>query len=63
MPTWIRVKDPSTGHEFDVSSEAELQDGLEVLTDYPENSGTTAVARPAKHRVTKAGKTATTKES
>lgn len=59
MPTWLRVRSKSTGHEFDVAPTA-LRDDHEVLKDYPENSGTTALPRPAKHRVSKGRPAAST---
>lgn len=57
MPEWVRCRDRDTGHEFDLSPEdIRVQDGsVEVLKDYPENSGLTAQPRPAKYRVDKAG--------
>lgn len=57
MPVWLRCRDKDTGHEFDLSPEdIRIADGsVEVLTDYPENSSSTARPRPAKHRVDKAG--------
>ena len=58
MPTWVRCRDPDTGHEYDLSDrDARVRRGLvEVLTRYPRNAGTGARPRPAKHRVDKAGR-------
>jgi hypothetical protein len=58
---FVRVKDLSTGHEFDVPEEAVDPEAYEVLTDYPPNEA--GIPRPAKHRTTKAAqpKKATTK--
>lgn len=58
MPTWIRVRDETTGHEIDIHP-ASLRPGLVELTDYPPNTGPDARPRPAKHRVAKNGSTAT----
>ncbi|WBQ03023.1 hypothetical protein [Kribbella sp. CA-293567] len=57
-PTWIRVKDVDTGHEFDLHEEDPRLRGtaVEILKDYPENSSSTARARAPKFRVDKAGK-------
>lgn len=60
MPTWVRCRDRETGHEFDLQTEPILdyrleKDLVEVLKDYPENTGLTALPRAAKHRVDKAG--------
>lgn len=62
MPTWVRVRDAVTGHEYDVAAETLPRDGLDPVKDYPENSGLTARPRPAKHRTTK-GRKATTTEA
>jgi hypothetical protein len=57
MPTWVRCRDRDTGHEFDLhADDLRVTDGtVEVLTDYPENTGLTATPRPPKHRVDLAG--------
>jgi hypothetical protein len=56
MPTWIRVRDPKTGHEFDINEQSlGVSAGLEVLEGYPPNSGPGAHPRPAKHYVGKDG--------
>jgi len=58
---FVRVKDTSTGHEYDVVDTAVDPDAQEVLTKYPPNL--TGIPRPAKHRITKATTpAATTKE-
>ena len=49
---FVRVKDVSTGHEYDVVDTAVDPDAHEVLTGYPPNL--TGIPRPAKHRTTKA---------
>jgi hypothetical protein len=60
-PTWIRVKDRDTGHEFDLHEEDPRlgTSVVEVLKDYPANSSSTAQARPPKYRVDKAGQPVT----
>ena len=58
---FVRVKDTSTGHEYDVVESAVDPDAHEVLTKYPPNL--TGIPRPAKHRIIKAtAPAATTKE-
>ncbi len=54
MPTWTRVRDKATGHEYDVANVRD--DKHELIKDYPENEGTTARPRPIKFRVRKDGK-------
>jgi hypothetical protein len=49
---FVRVRDLSTGHEYDVVESAVDDAAQKVLTDYPPNQ--TGQARPAKHRITKA---------
>lgn len=49
---WIRVRDTSTGHEYDVQ-ERSLRAGMEPIKDYPEHTG--ANPRPTKHYVGKDG--------
>lgn len=58
MPTWLRCRDHDTGHEFDLhENDLRVRTGrVEVLEDYPPNTGSTARPRPAKHRTTKAGR-------
>lgn len=58
MPTWIRCRDRDTGHEFDLSDiDPRVVDGLvDVLDDYPENSGPDAGPRDQKYRVAKTGR-------
>ena len=49
---FVRVRDVSTGHEYDVPEQAVDPAAHEVLTDYPSND--VGIPRPAKHRTTKA---------
>jgi hypothetical protein len=64
MPTWIRVRDTSTGHEFDIDARAlAAQAGVERVPDYPVHSGPSARPRRAKHHVDKGGKPATRKSA
>ena len=49
---FVRVRDTSTGHEYDVVESAVDLAAHEVLKDYPPNL--TGYPRPAKHRTTKA---------
>lgn len=58
MPTYIRVRDDSTGHEYDVD-EGTLRPGMTPIKDYPANSGPSARPRPAKHLTAKDGTPAT----
>jgi hypothetical protein len=54
VPTWIRVRDPKTGHEYDLAEPAvAATPDVEVIADYPPNAGPSARPRPAKHRVDK----------
>jgi hypothetical protein len=55
VPTWIRVRDTSTGAEYDVNEQSTILPGVEVIKDYPPNSGPGARPRPAKPFVDKAG--------
>jgi hypothetical protein len=57
MPTYIRVRSTSTGHEYDCDERA-LRPGMEPIPGYPPNTGPGARPRPAKHRVDKAGRPA-----
>jgi hypothetical protein len=57
MPTYIRVRDDTTHHEYDVDARS-LRPGMTPIDGYPANSGPGAKPRPAKHRVTKDGKPA-----
>lgn len=61
MPEWLRVRDEH-GNEFDLPPNHPLikRKVVEVIKDYPENKGSTAVSRAAKVRVDKAGKPTTT---
>ncbi len=60
MPKWIRVRDTSTGHQFDVDARAlEHRRGVEPVDDperWPDVEGPRAVPRPAKPFVGKDGK-------
>lgn len=58
MPTWIRVRDRATGHEYDVADSAFNPDAHERLSksQFPNVSGLYARSRPAKHRTDKSGK-------
>jgi hypothetical protein len=60
VPTWIRVRDTSTGHETDID-ERSMRHGLEPLNDprYPNLTGAGATPRPPKHFRAKDGKPAT----
>lgn len=53
MPTWVRVRDASTGHEYDVAERVACQlrdEGLVVLVDdVPAVSGEHTRPRPPKH--------------
>lgn len=49
---WIRVKDTSTGHEYDVQ-ERSLRSGMEPVKDYPVHTGPRP--RATKHYVGKDG--------
>lgn len=56
MPTWVRCRDRDTGAEYDLQTEPILdyrleKDLVDVLEDYPANTGLTAQPRAAKHRV------------
>jgi hypothetical protein len=63
MPTWVRVRDTATGHEFDADERSldAYGDAIEVVEGYPEHSGPTAVARPQKPHTDKAGRPAARK--
>lgn len=56
---FVRVKDLSTGHEYDMVDTAVDPDAHQVIEDYPPNE--TGIPRPAKHRKDLAAKPATTK--
>lgn len=60
MPKWVRVKDTSTGHQFDVRADTLPRKGLERVEGTPDLEGRTARPRRVKHHVTKAGKPTTT---
>lgn len=59
MPTFVRVKDNESGHEYDLPERRARQladrGAVTVLEDYEPNAGSTARARPPKYRVDKAG--------
>ena len=57
---FVRVKDVSTGHEYDVPESAVDPKAHEVLKDYPPNL--TGIPRAAKHRTDMAAASATTTE-
>jgi hypothetical protein len=59
VPTWIRVRDTSTGAEYDVDQRSTLRPGVIVIEGYPPSSGPSARPRPAKPLVDKAGQPAT----
>jgi len=59
MPTWIRVRDTSTGGEYDVEAHSlPLAPGVERVPGYPDLSGSGARPRPAKHHTSKSGRRA-----
>lgn len=58
MPTWVRVKDRATGHEYDVAESAFNPDAhvkVNKPAQYPDLSGPYARPRPAKHNTDLAG--------
>lgn len=68
MPTFIRVRDKSTGHEYDIAAstfDETLHTKVNSPKQYPDLTGPAARPRPPKFRTTtKAGQPATTpKES
>lgn len=63
MPEWVRVRDESTRHEYDVEASTLPRAGLTVIEGYPENKGPGAKARPAKPHVGKDGQPASTKQA
>lgn len=50
-PLFIRVRDTSTGYEYDVRTDAVIPEGVVVLEKFPPNL--TREARPANTRVQK----------
>lgn len=50
MPSWKRVRDTKTGHEYDVDARAALPKGVEPVNGAPLLSGPGARPRPAKTR-------------
>ncbi len=55
--TWVRVRDKTTGHEYDVRESALDPNAHEKLEskDYPDLTGELDAPRPTKHRVMKDG--------
>ncbi len=55
--TWVRVRDKTTGHEYDLDPGAIDPTAVERLNspDYPDLTGALDLPRPDKHRVTKDG--------
>jgi hypothetical protein len=54
MPTYIWVRDESTGHCYD-ADERTLRPGMTPVEDYPPNFGPSARPRRPKHFVAKDG--------
>lgn len=58
MPTYVRVKDPDTGHEFDIPEDHPfVTDGVVKLVkskEYPPSP----IERPRKHHIELAGQSA-----
>lgn len=48
MPTWIRVRDDTTGAHYDVE-ERSLRPGMTPIPGYPKLSGPDAQPRPTKY--------------
>lgn len=62
MPTFIRVRDKSTGHTYDIDERSFREDKhlkINAPKQYPDLTGPGARPRPAKHRTDKAGQPAT----
>lgn len=62
MPRWTRVRDKSSGHEFDINPSAfdpESMTKVNAPKQYPDLDGPRARPRPAKFRTDKAGQPAT----
>lgn len=57
MPTWIRVRDDSTGAHFDVDQRS-IRDGMTPVEGYPVRSGPNARPRRAKPHTDLAGQPA-----
>jgi hypothetical protein len=52
MPSWKRVRDTKTGHEYDVDARSALPDGVEPVEDAPILSGPGARPRQAEPKRT-----------
>jgi hypothetical protein len=52
MPIWTRVRDDSTGHEYDALT---VWPGMTPIEGYPPNAGPGAIPRPPKHFKAKDG--------
>ncbi|KRC37524.1 hypothetical protein [Oerskovia sp. Root22] len=52
MPSWKRVRDTTTGHQYDVDERLPLAEGVEAVKGAPVLSGRGARPRPAKPRRT-----------
>lgn len=66
MPAFIRVRDKSTNHEFDVAEsafDADTMTRVNASKQYPDVSGDNAYPRETKVRTDKAGQPAQTEES
>lgn len=66
MPTFIRVEDRDTGHQYDVDERAfdpELHKKVNAPSRWPDLSGDGALPRPALVRTDLAGQPADTEES
>lgn len=64
MTTWVRVKDRSTGHEYDVAESAfrpEAHVRVNKPAQYPDLSGAGHRPRRAKHNTDKAGNRSATR--
>ncbi len=56
MPTWIRVEDKSTGHQFDIAEQAFDQDAhkkVNASKRWPDLAEDNARPRPALYRTSK----------
>lgn len=66
MPTFIRVEDRDTGHQYDVDERAfdpDLHTKVNAPARWPNLTGDGARPRPALPRTDKAGQPATSEES
>lgn len=66
MPSFVRVRDKVTGHEYDLAAGAFDPDKharVNAPKQYPDLSGPAARPRPVKHRTDKAGQPANTEEN